>query len=232
MSEWRDAEVVSLPVPEGLLHEPETEFDRTGLWLTLGRDGRRQRTPVLQYRALPDGRRAVLAIVDRPVPSVRTAWVVWDADHMSLEYTAEAVLATAEARPRAGDARRVRAGGMPDPVTGHTPYWPPRPIEVRVGGLWRPGGLRCLFHGPDGPAVAQVSTSLYEPDWGAWVAYRRMYHWDPETLRPAATGRPVGAGLRRTREEGRQPAPTKITSSSHTTGAVGSSESRRSMMPP
>ncbi|MFD0504525.1 hypothetical protein ACFQ0G_19535 [Streptomyces chiangmaiensis] len=143
------------------------EFNRTGLWLTLSRGGRRQRTQVIQYRNLPDGTRAILTIVDRPTPSINMVWVAWDPDRMSLEYTSREVLATAEAELREGDARTIDTGEMLDCFTGdHTAYWPHRDVEVRVGGLWRPGRLRCLYRGPRGRAVALVMTSLYEPDWG------------------------------------------------------------------
>ncbi|MET8786886.1 MULTISPECIES: hypothetical protein [unclassified Streptomyces] len=185
MSEWRDAEEVPLPIPVRVPAGEEVEFNRTGLWLTLSRGGRRQRTQVIQYRDLPDGTRAILTIVDWPSPSIPMVWVAWDPDRMSLEYTSREVLATAEAQPREGDAHAIGTGEMLDCFTGdHTTYWPHREVEVRVGGLWRPGRLRCIYRGPRNRAVALVMTSLYEPGWGAWVAFKRMYRWDPAAIRP------------------------------------------------
>ncbi|MGI5133328.1 hypothetical protein [Streptomyces sp. CA-106110] len=166
----------------------EVEFNRTGLYLTLSRAGRRQRTQVIQYRNLPDATRAILTVVDWPAPTIRMVWVAWDPDRMSLEYTSGTVLATAEAVPRKGDARAIATDEMLGCFTGPpTSYWPHRDVEVRVGGLWRPGKLRSLFHGPGGRAAAWVTTSLYEPEWGTWVTFRRMYHWNPEAIRPAQT---------------------------------------------
>jgi hypothetical protein len=191
MSDWRDAEEVPLPIPAQVPAGEEVEFNRTGLYLTLSRAGRRQRTQVIQYRNLPDGTRAILTVVDWPAPSIRMVWVAWDPDRMSLEYTSGTVLATAEAVPRQGDAHAIGTDEMLDCFTGlPTSYWPHRDVEVRVGGLWRPGKLRSLFHGPGGRAVASVTTSLYEPEWGAWVTFRRMYHWNPEAIRPAHTDQP------------------------------------------
>jgi hypothetical protein len=191
MSDWRDAEEVPLPIPDQVPARGEVEFNRTGLWLTLSREGRRQRTQVIKYRNLPDGTRAILTVVDWPEPSLRMVWVAWDPDHMSLEYTLGTVLATAEAVPHEGDARAIAAGEMLDCFTGHhTPYWPHRDVEVRVGGFWRQGKMHCLFHGTNGRAVASVTTSLYEPEWGARVAFKRMYRWDPEAIRPSAADEP------------------------------------------
>jgi hypothetical protein len=62
----------------------EIEFNRTGLQLTLQWDGQRQKTHVLEYRDLPDGRRGILTIVNWPTPAIRMVWVVWDPSRMSL----------------------------------------------------------------------------------------------------------------------------------------------------
>ncbi|MFE6551676.1 hypothetical protein ACFVHS_25195 [Streptomyces sp. NPDC057746] len=140
----------------------------------------------MQVRDLPDGRRALLTIVNARRPGVRMAWVYWDADRMSLANDWVQARATAEAEPREGDARAIAAGEMADCFTGdHTAFWPHRDVEVRVGGLWQRGAMRCLYRGREGRAVAAVTVSLFEPGWGAWVGYKRLYEWDPLGIRPA-----------------------------------------------
>jgi hypothetical protein len=165
----------------------DIEFARTGLTLTLQWHGRRQKAQVLEHRDRPDGSRVLLVVVDWPRPTIRMAWVVWDPDRMSLLYADRQVRATAEAEPQNGDA--VIAGrGMLDCFEGKpVTYWPRRKVEVRAGGRWHEGELRCHYRGPDGRAVAWVEPRFYEPEWRAVVTFSRFYRWDPATIRCPAT---------------------------------------------
>lgn len=82
--------------------------------------------------------------------------------------------ATAEVEPREADAPAIAAGEVADCFTGdQTTFWPHRVVEVRVGGLWHRGAMRCLYRGREGRAVAAVTVLLFEPGWGAWVGYKK-----------------------------------------------------------
>ncbi|WP_345657484.1 hypothetical protein [Streptomyces siamensis] len=183
MNEWRDAEEAALPVPDQVPDWRDTEYARTGLTLTLHRAGRRQKTQVLTYRDQPDGRRALLVVLDWPRPTIRMTWVLWDPDRMSLLYSEHHVPAAAEADKQDGDVA-IAGDDMLDcfddrPVS----YWPHRAVEVRVGGRWHEGGLRAHFNGPGGRSVAWVQPRFYEPAWQALISFSRYYVWDPATIR-------------------------------------------------
>ncbi|MGY5014673.1 hypothetical protein ACWCY6_42525 [Streptomyces sp. 900105755] len=177
MSDWRDAMEAPVLVPEKVPRLHETLTNRTGLWVELQWGGERDRTEVLEIRDLPDGPRVLLVIVNVRRPDIRMAWVYWDPARMSLrnEWTRGAP-ATAEALTHTGDAHAIDVGEMSDCFAGdRTVFWPHRSVEVRVGGRWHPGRLRCLYNGPAGGAVASVMMLFYEPDWGAPVAFKRLY---------------------------------------------------------
>ncbi|MGA5441527.1 hypothetical protein ACPCKW_18660 [Streptomyces griseoincarnatus] len=66
-----------------------------------------------------------------------------------------------------------------------TTFQPHRKVEVRAGGRWHQGKLRWRHNGPtQDRAVMVVDFPFCEPTSGASVTYKRMYRWDPRTLRP------------------------------------------------
>ncbi|MDQ1020004.1 hypothetical protein [Streptomyces afghaniensis] len=79
---------------------------------------------------------------------------------------------------------------MLDCFTGDwTTFQPHRDVEVRAEGRWHQGKLRLRCNGPTNDrAVMMVDVPFYEPAWGAPVTYKRMYRWDPRTLRPVGAG--------------------------------------------
>ncbi|MEU9781446.1 hypothetical protein AB0H92_10815 [Streptomyces phaeochromogenes] len=190
MSE-KNAEAAPLPIPTRVPRGQEIEFDRTGLRLTLQWNDRRQVTQVLEHRDLPDGGRAILAIVDWPMPTIRMVWVLWNPRRMGLLYTGRSVRAAAEAEPCEGDAYAIAVGEMTDCFTGEPEvFHPHRDVEVHAGGRWHPGRMRTRFPGPQGQAVVRVDVSFWEPDWGAEVGFERLYRWDPGAIRPRGTDLP------------------------------------------
>ncbi|WP_460088222.1 hypothetical protein [Streptomyces variabilis] len=192
MTEWRDAEEVPVQLPDKVPDWRETVSTRTGLRIELQWDGRRERTELLEVRDLSNGQRALLTIVNTHRPAdpsrrIRTAWVYWDPNCMQLSNPwHRGATATAEIVRHEGDAHRIRVGEMLDCFTGDwTTFQPHRDVEVRAGGRWHWGKLRWRHNGPTRDrAVMVVDAPFYEPEWGAPVTYKRMYRWDPRTVRP------------------------------------------------
>ncbi|MGX1907678.1 hypothetical protein ACWIID_02260 [Streptomyces phaeochromogenes] len=184
MSDSRDAEEAPLPVPARPPHWRESLFMHTGLQATLHWSGRRQVCNVQDIRDQVDRTRALLVIVDWPRPSIRMAWVRWDPDRMSLEYTATKVRAAVEAEPCEGDAALMGRDQLHclngEPIM----YQPIRKVEVRIGGRWHDAQLQSRHEGLGGQSVVRVRPWIYEQQWSACVAYRRFYCWDPATIRP------------------------------------------------
>ena len=189
-SQWRDAEEAPLPVPDEVPHRTDTMTHCTGLWLELQWNGRLEKAELLEVLDLADGRRALLTIVNTRRPGIRMAWLYWDADHMRLiNEWARSPLATAEADWHEGDAHRIGVGEMLDCFDGDwTTFRPRRDVEVRAGGRWHRGELWCRYNGPtEDRAVITAWMPFYEPEWGTTVTYKRMYRWDPQTIRLLAS---------------------------------------------
>lgn len=184
----QDAVELPPPMPQPLSHWSETMTNCTGLWLEMQWQGRRERTEILEILDMADGRRALLAIVNTRRPDIRMAWVVWDPDRMGLVNRWErGTPSPAEAVRCNGDVHPIAVGEMTDCFTGNFTTFPPyRAVEVRAGGRWHPGRLTAFHHGPEGRAVASVMTLFYEPEWETHVAYKRLYQWDPATIRAAS----------------------------------------------
>ncbi|MFF4802331.1 hypothetical protein ACFY1U_28665 [Streptomyces sp. NPDC001351] len=195
MSEWLDAEEAHLPIPDKRYGWRDGVTNRTGLWLHLQWAGERERAQILEACDLPSGRRALLVVVNGRRPGIRKAWIFWDPSRMSLENRGSSPKASAEARPQRGDAvpadlEHWQACFNPSTVTRYQPH---RGVEVRAGGDWHPGGLRRIYHGPDGRGLAWVDVHFYEPEWNARVVYWRWYCWDPEVIRPTGADLPERA---------------------------------------
>ncbi|MEU9214848.1 hypothetical protein AB0D27_45200 [Streptomyces sp. NPDC048415] len=120
-----------------------------------------------------------------PSSPTQTEWAALWCRIAARPALADAVILADE--PQNGDA--VIAGrGMLDCFEGKpVTYWPRRKVEVRAGGRWHEGELRCHYRGPDGRAVAWVEPRFYEPEWRAVVTFSRFYRWDPATIRCPAT---------------------------------------------
>ena len=187
----RQAQEAPLPVPDEVPHWSETMTHETGLWLVLWWDGQEERTELLEAVDLADGRRALLTIVRVRRPGIRMAWVIWEPERMRLVNRWErGAPAAAEADSCEGDAHRIAVGEMSDCFWGDfTTFSPHRAVDVRVGGRWYPGKLSALFHGEQGRAVASATVSFFEPEWGAVIAYKRLYRMDPKTIRRSPDAR-------------------------------------------
>jgi hypothetical protein len=187
VTEWRDAEEVAVPVPDDVPDWRRTVTTRTGLWIELQWGGQRERSELLEIRDLPDGRRALLTIVNVRRPGIRIAWIYWNPDTMSLfNRWHRGALSAAETDWQEGDAHRIGVGEMSDCFEDcdWTTFRPHLDVEVRAGGRWHQGKLLWRYNGATrGRAVWTVDVGFHEPEWGAVATYQRMYRWDPQAMR-------------------------------------------------